>query len=225
MEKNISIGVGSFIEPNHIEIASANNSKNENNSLNDNKLTDTLPPPAISLSSSTTQFFLSSWPTIGRGHFSLILLAELSYEIVETFIVHLPIIFHLIFLGFDSLQPPVYEHSRILLLNLVHYQKNKIEKLFNSGKSNFLNIQKSIKFKGQNSKLLFLYNECLDLEYFLQSKEGKPLWKNEDITINTIKDNLSSIKELQMLVVRIINIFSCDEQNASLNEKWADEGY
>ena len=96
-------------------------------------------------------------PMIGKGHLALILLgnarghffnisnkilAELSYEIGEEFRSHLPIILQLVFLGFDSPQLAVYEHSRILLLNLIY--NLVVEKLGN--------------FHGRYSKIYFFYD-------------------------------------------------------------------
>ena len=53
-----------------------------------------------------------------RGHLALIFLAELAFEIKEwEFQMHLPVILHQVFLGFDT---SVSEHCRVLLLNLVH---------------------------------------------------------------------------------------------------------
>jgi hypothetical protein len=98
-------------------------------------------------------------PTIGRGHLALILLAELSYEVGTEFRQHLPVILQLVFLGFDNPQPPVYEHSRILLLNLVHSLVVEPADLADLSTA--------------------AHAEALDLVDFLKSKESKPLWANE----------------------------------------------
>lgn len=53
-------------------------------------------------------------------HIVLILLSEIAYEIGEQFRRHLHVILQLVFLSFDHPHLPVYEHCRVLLLNLVH---------------------------------------------------------------------------------------------------------
>eukprot|EP01114_Cavostelium_apophysatum_P016622 TRINITY_DN4773_c0_g1_i3.p1 TRINITY_DN4773_c0_g1~~TRINITY_DN4773_c0_g1_i3.p1 ORF type:complete len:1182 (-),score=328.56 TRINITY_DN4773_c0_g1_i3:44-3589(-) len=138
---------------------------------------------------------------VGRGHLSLILLAELSYEIGEEFRPHLPAILQLVFLAFDSLQQPVYEHSRVLLLNLIHslvidQTRTSDEDYDNSGK----------------------YHEAIELEDYLKSKEGRPLWPNEDI--NIVNPNVPSASDLAMVVRKTLNALSKDD---SLREKWANE--
>ena len=134
---------------------------------------------------------------IARGHLSLILLAELSYEIGEEFVPHLPTLLHLSFLAFDNPQQPVHEHSRILVLNLIHSM-----------------VVKSQYPRDSEKHLL-----CTELEDFLKAKEGKQVWGNEDMTIEN--PNIKSAKELSTFVLRVTSVLS---QGKELNEKWANEG-
>lgn len=57
---------------------------------------------------------------LSRLHIVLILLSEIAFEVGDQFRRHLHVILQLVFLGFDSPHLPVYEHCRVLLLNLVH---------------------------------------------------------------------------------------------------------
>ncbi len=57
---------------------------------------------------------------LSSTHIVLILLSEIAFEIGEPFSRHLHVILQLLFLGFDYPHLPVYEHCRVLLLNLVH---------------------------------------------------------------------------------------------------------
>lgn len=57
---------------------------------------------------------------IARAHLALVLLAELSFELGQEFIPHLPVMLQLIFLCLDSALSTLHEHARVLLLNLVH---------------------------------------------------------------------------------------------------------
>jgi len=86
----------------------------------------------------------ATYPTPARGHLALIFLAELAFELSHEFLLHLPVIMHQVrydsvlfphclsfllnpafsvsqvFLGFDYPQQVVFEHCRLLLLNLIH---------------------------------------------------------------------------------------------------------
>lgn len=55
-----------------------------------------------------------------RGHLALIMTSELAFEVGELLRDSLAVILQQLFLGFHNSQPVVYEHSRMLLLNLVH---------------------------------------------------------------------------------------------------------
>lgn len=59
-------------------------------------------------------------PALASMHIVLILLSEIAFEIGDHFRKHLHVILQLVFLGFDHHHAPVYEHCRVLLLNLVH---------------------------------------------------------------------------------------------------------
>ena len=58
--------------------------------------------------------------TVVRGHLALILTSELAFEVGELLRDHLAAILQQCFLGFHHPQPIIYDHSRMLLLNLVH---------------------------------------------------------------------------------------------------------
>jgi len=63
-------------------------------------------------------------------------------------------------------------------------------------------------------------NDAIDLLDFLKSKEGNPLWSNEDISIH--HPNVPSAIELQNFLVRVTSVLSdCEHQD--LREKWANE--
>jgi hypothetical protein len=62
--------------------------------------------------------------------------------------------------------------------------------------------------------------QAQDLEDLLKSKEGKPLWAHEDISID--RPTITSAEELTMLVTKTINVLSRDDED--LHERWADEG-
>lgn len=134
---------------------------------------------------------------IARGHLALILLAELSYELGEELVPHLPILLHLSFLAFDNPQQPVHEHSRILLLNIIHSMVTKLQ------------------YQRESEKYLL----SMELEDFLKSKEGKQLWANEDMTVE--HPDIKSARELHSLVTRVTSVLY---QGKELNEKWANEG-
>ena len=84
-------------------------------------------------------------------------------------------ILQLLFLNFDNPIPTVHEHSRILLLNLIH----------------------SIAQQQPDSDI---QAEAQGLEDYLKSKEGKQLWDNEDIidvpTISSAKELATTIKKV-----------------------------
>lgn len=137
-------------------------------------------------------------PTITKGHLALILLAELSFDIGREFIPHLPLILQLVFLGFDDLQPAVYEHSRILLLNLIH---------------------SLVLDEDTHPQDSVSYHTALELGEFLKSKEGKPLWNTEDVTLE--RPNIDSANELSSLVSKVTEVLS--HVRNDLSEEWANE--
>jgi hypothetical protein len=62
--------------------------------------------------------------------------------------------------------------------------------------------------------------QAQDLEDFLKSKEGKPLWAHEDIFMD--RPTITSAEELTMLVTKTISVLAKDD--VDLPERWADEG-
>eukprot|EP01119_Soliformovum_irregulare_P020907 TRINITY_DN6840_c0_g2_i1.p1 TRINITY_DN6840_c0_g2~~TRINITY_DN6840_c0_g2_i1.p1 ORF type:complete len:2140 (+),score=665.08 TRINITY_DN6840_c0_g2_i1:103-6522(+) len=142
----------------------------------------------------------STW-TIARGHLALIILAEISYEIGKEFIPHLPLILQLVFLGFDSPMQPLQEHTRILLLNLI--------------KS--LVTQPSP--GNQDEKKILIWKQRQELEEYLRSKEGRPLWPNEILAMN--HPVIESAKDLANLVSKVSYVLSSSAPD--LNERWANE--
>ncbi len=83
-------------------------------------------PPSSVRSNGLPSAFSSVMPDIvaystpARGHLALIFLAELAFEVSHEFLPHLSVIMHQVFMGFDNPQSVVYEHCRLLLLNLLH---------------------------------------------------------------------------------------------------------
>jgi len=134
-----------------------------------------------------------AWP-LGRGHLALVLLAELSHDIGETFVPHLPIILHLAFLNLDNYLQPVYEHARILLLNLVH---------------------KLVVSTGNETD--GFYEDALFLEEYLRSKEGKQVWQYEVTSLE--KWNGITSKELANIIHITIRVLSVHHK--TLDSLWS----
>lgn len=73
---------------------------------------------------------------LSRGQLALILLAELSYEVGNALRVHYHTILQILFLSFDHSSSIVTLHSRILLLNFLHFELNSTT----SGNSNSIYV-------------------------------------------------------------------------------------
>eukprot|EP01117_Protostelium_nocturnum_P013534 TRINITY_DN5056_c0_g1_i2.p1 TRINITY_DN5056_c0_g1~~TRINITY_DN5056_c0_g1_i2.p1 ORF type:complete len:2145 (+),score=361.36 TRINITY_DN5056_c0_g1_i2:746-7180(+) len=132
---------------------------------------------------------------VARGHLALILLAELSYEIGHPFIPHLHIVLHLAFLNIDNHLPTVYEHSRILLLNLVH----------------------SLAIQNSDPKENEHYEEAVSLRDYLKAKENRQVWTYEHTTLE--RWNTTTAKELANIVGKTNLVLS--SQNKTLTSLWA----
>ncbi|PRP83647.1 hypothetical protein PROFUN_03802 [Planoprotostelium fungivorum] len=135
------------------------------------------------------------WP-LGRGHLALVLLAELSYDIGDPFVPHLPIVLQITFMNMDNYLQPVYEHARILLLNLIH-----------------------ILVVGDKNVTGNSHDDALYLEEFLKSKEGKQVWMYE-VTSLERWDNVTS-KELANLVQLTARVLSV--HNKFLSSLWSQQ--
>eukprot|EP01087_Luapelamoeba_hula_P008915 TRINITY_DN2269_c1_g1_i10.p1 TRINITY_DN2269_c1_g1~~TRINITY_DN2269_c1_g1_i10.p1 ORF type:complete len:2503 (-),score=428.99 TRINITY_DN2269_c1_g1_i10:100-7608(-) len=137
-----------------------------------------------------------------RGHLALIFLAELAFEIKDEFLGHLPVILHQVFLGLDAANSLVCDHSRVLLLNLIHSL-----------------VVERLQSESEIPENCSGYEDALDLEeHFLKAHENKQLWAAEDITIRRIE--LQSTKELDNLVKRVVAIFATEEK---LRDEWSTE--
>jgi hypothetical protein len=125
-----------------------------------------------------------------RAHYILTILAQLTYETSEQFRDHLPIIFQLAFLGIDFPNPLVYEHCRIILLNLIHS----------------LIVLPLEQIDSKTWALQEKYSEALHLVEYLRANQGEPLWAHEDVTMK--KPEIRSASQLTSLVQAIIKAFS-----------------
>ena len=54
-----------------------------------------------------------------RGHWALVLLAEMSFEFTDEISRHLPVVLQQVFLGLDSSNKLVFRHCRMLILNTI----------------------------------------------------------------------------------------------------------
>lgn len=147
-----------------------------------------------------------------RAHFILTILAQLTYETSEQFRDHLPIIFQLAFLGIDFPNLLVYEHCRIILLNVIHS----------------LIVLPLEQIDNKNWALQEKYSEALHLVEYLRANQGEPLWAHEDVTMK--KPEIRSASQLTSLVQAIIKAFSPINRPATtsgsggdLAETWATQ--
>lgn len=143
-----------------------------------------------------------------RAHFILTILAQLTYETSEQFRDHLPIIFQLAFLGIDFPNPLVYEHCRIILLNVIHS----------------LIVLPLEQVDNKSWGLQEKYSESLHLVEYLRANQGEPLWAHEDVTMK--KPEIRSASQLTSLVQAIIKAFSpanraVSSSTGDLAETWA----
>lgn len=146
-----------------------------------------------------------------RAHFILTILAQLTYETSEQFRDHLPIIFQLAFLGIDFPNSLVYEHCRIILLNVIHS----------------LIVLPLEQIDNKSWALQEKYSEALHLVEYLRANQGEPLWAHEDVTMK--KPEIRSASQLTSLVQAIIKAFSpvnrptTTSGGGDLAETWATQ--
>lgn len=165
-------------------------------------------PPSSVRSNGLPSAFSSVMPDIvaystpARGHLALIFLAELAFEVSHEFLPHLSVIMHQVFMGFDNPQSVVYEHCRLLLLNLIHSV-----------------VVQDIESREERPEELEEYLEATDLEEYLKMREAKQLWINEDISLRRVE--LASSKELIRLAEQVVKVFA--RSKVALAEEWATE--
>jgi hypothetical protein len=171
-----------------------------------------------------------------RGHFTLVILAQLTYETSQCFREHLPIIFHLAFLGLDYRHVLVYEHCRIILLNVIHALV--VVPLAavvlsppspGSAPSESGGTVPSISTTTSNSSTSSLaspsveqhraFEEGLELERFLKAHANKQLWTNEDIALK--KTEIKSAQQVANLVTSIVSVLK--SVGIDLAEAWATQ--
>jgi hypothetical protein len=135
-----------------------------------------------------------------RAHYILTILAQLTYETSEQFRDHLPVIFQLAFLGIDFPNPLVYEHCRIILLNVIHS----------------LIVLPLEQIDNKTWALQEKYSEALHLVEYLRANQGEPLWAHEDVTMK--KTEIRSAGQLTSLVQAIIKAFTPTQRGGAQNE-------
>jgi len=144
---------------------------------------------------------LTPWG-LTRGHLTLIVLAQLTYETPECFKEqqHLPIIFQLALLGLDYQHELVYEHCRIIILNLIHslvvVPLSAVEQRTPEQQNTF---QLAVEFVG-----------------YLKANAGQQLWPMEDITMK--RPEIKSAIQLTQLVQNITALLP------DVTESWASQG-
>eukprot|EP01122_Echinamoeba_exundans_P011512 TRINITY_DN4599_c0_g1_i1.p1 TRINITY_DN4599_c0_g1~~TRINITY_DN4599_c0_g1_i1.p1 ORF type:complete len:3193 (+),score=542.19 TRINITY_DN4599_c0_g1_i1:78-9656(+) len=172
-----------------------------------------------------------------RGHFTLVILAQLTYETSQCFREHLPIIFHLAFLGLDYRHVLVYEHCRIILLNVIHalvvvplaavVLSSPTSGNPADGMANVPTISASgttppssvPQISAPSVEQHRAFEEGLELERFLKAHANKQLWTNEDIALK--KTEIKSAQQVANLVTSIVSVLK--GVGIDLAEAWATQ--
>lgn len=142
--------------------------------------------------------------TVVRGHLALILASELAFEVGELFRDHLAVILQQVFLGFHHPQPIIYDHSRMLLLNLVHALV--VDRYSQSEESTVLHED---------------YEEALQLVELLKGRARKPLFHSAT-QLNTL---------LTTLVESVVSVLTPKFEEAPaddyhpLSDLWAEQAF
>lgn len=169
-----------------------------------------------------------------RGHFTLVILAQLTYETSQCFREHLPIIFHLAFLGLDFRHVLVYEHCRIILLNVIHAlvvvplagvvlsgpggaPALPADPLASVSASTTPSAASALAAPSLEQHRAF--EEGLELERFLKAHANKQLWNNEDIALK--KTDIKSALQVSNLAGSIVSVLK--GVGVDLAEPWATQ--
>ncbi len=142
--------------------------------------------------------------TVVRGHLALILTSELAFEVGEKLRDHLAVILQQVFLGFHHPQPIIYDHSRMLLLNLVH--KLVIDR-YSQTQEELIPHED--------------YEEALQLVELLKGRARKPLFHSAN-QLNTL---------LTTLVESVVSVLTPKYEEAPtldyhpLSDLWAEQAF
>jgi hypothetical protein len=143
--------------------------------------------------------------TVVRGHLALILTSELAFEVGELLRDHLAAILQQCFLGFHHPQPIIYDHSRMLLLNLVH-----------SLVLDRYSQQEDMQIAADD------YEEALQLVELLKGRARKPLFASTT-QLNTL---------LTTLVESVVSVLTPKEEDQEpsadvrpLSDLWAEQAF
>jgi hypothetical protein len=142
--------------------------------------------------------------TVVRGHLALILTSELAFEVGELLREHLAVILQQVFLGFHHPQPIIYDHSRMLLLNLVHalvvdrYSQNEEELIPHED-----------------------YEEALQLVELLKGRARKPLFHSANQLTTLLTTLVESV--VSVLTPKLEEMPSSDYR--PLSDLWAEQAF
>eukprot|EP00010_Vexillifera_abyssalis_P005729 CAMPEP_0201561706 /NCGR_PEP_ID=MMETSP0173_2-20130828/78940_1 /ASSEMBLY_ACC=CAM_ASM_000268 /TAXON_ID=218659 /ORGANISM="Vexillifera sp., Strain DIVA3 564/2" /LENGTH=1424 /DNA_ID=CAMNT_0047976227 /DNA_START=597 /DNA_END=4871 /DNA_ORIENTATION=- len=169
----------------------------------------------------------SSFKRLSRGHFAIVLLSSLATEIMHTFLPYYPALLHQVILGIDFSNKVVFEHCRKLLLHFFDYTYHQLDPVVATLDHHAtLPLDAYVQFKQeQHQHIRALLVRIHTVRIFLREHAGRPLWANEDLTINTVMidsvHTLTTIVQLLVDVLALVNDGYWDQ--GKLQQAWATE--
>ena len=159
---------------------------------------------------------VENFDRISKTHFSIILLSELSSHIVDEFRAHLPVVLHQLIIGLDFPNIYVFDHCRLLLMNLLNsfvitpYQASLSSPAF---------MQVFLPNADQRGMMELIFDDVLELDAILRAGFSRPLWDREQISSgHHLIRSADFVSNLVKLVRSALSI-----THPTLAEGWAAE--
>lgn len=178
-----------------------------------------------------------------KTHLSIVLLSELSNQIVAEFKPHLAVVLHQLFMAFDFPEPCVFDHCRVLLVNIINsfvISPNSTSAAFSSASTitprspvpnaastsaNELSLSGgtgSGSAQSSSTEQLVasaVFEDVLELDHLLRERLPNPLWAREQVSVG--QPIIRSSSEVENLVRLVKSALSTSQP--SIAEEWASE--